>query len=244
MDINGMKINKPDYLPEHINWHGANSAEQLSEELNQTIGQLLSQALSQDQRASLAVSGGRTPIALFEKLSTFELDWSKIDLSLVDERWVPSISDDSNEHLVRTHLLVNYASKANFIPMKNEAKTAFDGLAECEKSLQNIKQPFDVVVLGMGNDGHTASLFPCSEELTLAMDPDYQHTCIATTPTSAPYQRMSLSRNAISRANNIILHITGEDKLSTFELAMNNKDASQMPIYAFLTQPMSIYWCS
>jgi len=243
MGINGMKINKPDYLPEHINWHGVNSAEQLSEELSQTIGQLFSQGLSQDQRASLAVSGGRTPIALFEKLSTFELDWSKIDLSLVDERWVEVSHVDSNEALVRKHLLQNNASQAVFIPIKNNAKSAKDGQPTCEQALSQAKQPFDVVVLGMGNDGHTASLFPCSEELTLAMDPDYQHTCIATTPTSASYQRMSLSRSAISRANNIILHITGKDKLSTLELAMNNKDASQMPIYAFLTQPMSIYWC-
>jgi 6-phosphogluconolactonase len=243
MDMNGMKIDNPTYLPQHINWHGANSAEQLSEDLSQTIRQLLSQALSQDQRASLAVSGGRTPVALFERLSQSRLEWSKIDLTLVDERWVEVSHVDSNEALVRKHLLQNNASQAAFIPIKNNAKNAKDGQPACEQALSQAKQPFDVVVLGMGNDGHTASLFPCSEELTLAMDPDYQHNCIATTPTSAPYQRMSLSRSAISHANNIILHIIGEDKLSTLELAMNNKDASQMPIYAFLTQPMSIYWC-
>jgi len=241
--MSGMKTYKPACLGTNIDWYSEDYPEKLAIKLAEQVGHLLEAAILKGSCASLAVSGGSTPVRLFQALSKVKLDWSKVVVSLVDERWVEVSHVDSNEALVTKHLLQNNASQAVFIAIKNNAKSAKDGQPACEQALSQVKQPFDVVVLGMGNDGHTASLFPCSEELTLAMDPDYQHTCIATTPTSASYQRMSLSRSAISRANNIILHITGKDKLSTLELAMNNKDASQMPIYAFLTQPMSIYWC-
>jgi len=240
--MNGMKIDKPTYLPQYINWHGASNPESLSTDLSQEIGQLLSQTLLLDRRASMAVSGGRTPIPLFEKLSKLKLDWSKIDLTLADERWVEKTHKDSNELLVRRHLFKNNASHATFTPLMNSAKSAKEGQIECENVLKRVKQPFDVIVLGMGNDGHTASLFPCCAELVTAMNSNSARNCIATMPKSAPYQRISLTYSTISNANNIILHIEGQEKLNTLKLAMKNKDPSKMPIYAFLNQPLSIYW--
>ena len=157
-----MMNNKFYYLPRSVNWHGSNARESLAKNLSQSIGQLLSQSINQDGRASLAVSGGRTPVLVFEALSELNLDWSKVDLVLVDERWVDASHEDSNELLVRQHLIKNKASKVNFMPIKNNAKTVKDGLILCQQSFQKIKQPFDVVVLGMGTDGHTASLFPCA----------------------------------------------------------------------------------
>ena len=185
MDITGMTNNKFYYLPKSVNWHGSNARESLAKNLSQSIGQLLSQSINQDGRASLAVSGGRTPVLVFEALSELNLDWSKVDLALVDERWVDASHEDSNELLVRQHLIKNKASKVNFVPIKNNAETVKDGQILCQQSFQKIKQPFDVVVLGMGTDGHTASLFPCAEELNDAMNPNNSEGYVVTSPKTA-----------------------------------------------------------
>ena len=242
MDINGMMNNKFNYLPRTVNWYGSNTRESLAKDLSQSIGQLLSQSINHDGRASLAVSGGRTPVLVFEALSELDLDWSKVDLALVDERWVDASHEDSNELLVRQHLIKNKASEVNFTPIKNNAKTIKDGQILCQKSFQKIKQPFDVVVLGMGTDGHTASLFPCAEELNDAMDPNNSEGYVVTSPKTAPYERISLTYKAINSAKNIILHLNGSHKLKVLELAMSHKDAEKMPIYAFLEDPINIYW--
>ena len=237
-----MMNNKFNYLPRTVNWYGSNTRESLAKDLSQSIGQLLSQSINQDGRASLAVSGGRTPVLVFEALSELDLDWSKVDLALVDERWVDASHEDSNELLVRQHLIKNKASEVNFTPIKNNAKTIKDGQILCQKSFQKIKQPFDVVVLGMGTDGHTASLFPCAEELNDAMDPNNSEGYVVTSPKTAPYERISLTYKAINSAKNIILHLNGSHKLKVLELAMTHKNAEKMPIYAFLEDPINIYW--
>jgi 6-phosphogluconolactonase len=108
--------------------------------------------------------------------------------------------------------------------------------------LQQVKLPFDVIILGMGDDGHTASLFPCCKELTQAMDPNNKQKCIVTKPKNAPYERISLTFSTIIKAKQLILHLSGSSKLQTFEFAMTLRDAKKMPIYAFMEQPLKIYW--
>ncbi len=238
-----MKTRKTSYLPKDVHWFSVNDSETLVVDLTERIRQLLTQSIDENGRASMAVSGGRTPVDLFEAVSKLKLDWSKVDLTLVDERWVEVKHKDSNESLVKKHLMKNNASKVSFTSLMGSSKSAKDGQAECEKSLQSIKQPFDVIILGMGNDGHTASLFPCCEELNEAMDPSNSQRCIATTPKNAPYERMSLTYAAIKSAKNLILHLNGSDKLTTLELAMSCKDAKKMPIFAFIEKPLEIY-CS
>ena len=237
-----MKINETNYLPSHVDWYGSNSAESLDIDLSHRIGQLLTQSITENGCASIAVSGGRTPISLFEELSKLNLDWTKVELTLVDERWVDAKHEDSNELLVRKHLIKNKATQINFFPIKSSAKSVKEGQILYEKVLQQVKLPFDVIVLGMGDDGHTASLFPCCKELSQAMDPDNQQKCIVTKPKNAPYDRISLTFSTISKAKNLILHLRGSSKLRTFELAMTLKDAKKMPIYAFTEQPLEIYW--
>ena len=237
-----MKINEINYLPSHVDWHGTNSAESLDIDLSHRIGQLLTQSITENGCASIAVSGGRTPISLFEELSKLNLDWSKIELTLVDERWVDAQHEDSNELLVRKHLIKNKATQINFFPIKSSAKSVKEGQILYEKVLQQVKLPFDVIVLGMGDDGHTASLFPCCKELSQAMDPDNHQKCITTKPKNAPYERISLTFSTISKAKNLILHLRGSSKLRTFKLAMTLKDDKKMPIYAFTEQPLEIYW--
>ena len=235
-------MNGANFLPSHIDWYGSNSSESLDIDLSLRIGQLLTQSITENSCASIAVSGGRSPIGLFEELSKINLDWSKVELTLVDERWIDSKNKDSNELLVRKHLIKNEATQIKFFPIKNNAKSAKEGQILYEHVLQQLKLPFDVIVLGMGDDGHTASLFPCSKELSQAMDPSNQQKCIVTKPKNAPYERISLTFSTISKAKNLILHMRGSSKLNTFELAMTLKDAKKMPIYAFTEQPLEIYW--
>ena len=234
--------NRMYFLPDQVDFYSTNSSESLAEDLSHNIVEILKQSIKSDGRASLAVSGGRTPIPLLEALSDLKLDWSSVDLTLVDDRWVEPSHEDSNEKLVRAHLIKNKAKKINFVPLKNNNKTAKDGHKLSEELLQQVKSPFDVVVLGMGSDGHTASLFPCSDELTEGMDLNNPCRLIATSPKTAPYERMSLTAKAIIDSKNVFLHLNGSDKLHTLELAMTNKDAMKMPIYFFLEKGLKIYW--
>ena len=112
-----MKINEANILPSHANWYGSNSAESLDLDLSHRIGQLLIQSIAENGCASIAVSGGRSPIGLFEELSKINLDWSKVELTLVDERRVDTKNEDSNEFLVRKHLIKNKATQIKFFPI-------------------------------------------------------------------------------------------------------------------------------
>jgi len=237
-----MRSSKTHYLPDSVGFYSTNNSESLASDLCQSIGEILTEAIRKRGRASMAVSGGGTPTPLFKEFSLLSIDWAKVDLTLVDDRWVDAKNSDSNELLVRTHLIKNKATKVNFIPLKNDSKTAKEGQKISEEMLKNITLPFDVVVLGMGSDGHTASLFPCSDELPNAMDLNNSNYLISTTPKTAPYQRLSLTAKVIIDAKNVFLHLNGSSKLHTLESAMEYKDSSRMPIYTFLENGLNIYW--
>jgi len=237
-----MRSSKTHYLPDSVGFYSANNSESLASDLCQSIGEILTEAIRKRGRASMAVSGGSTPILLFKEFSLLSIDWTKIDLTLVDDRWVDAKNSDSNELLVRTHLIKNKAAQVNFIPLKNDAKTAKEGQINSEEMLRKITLPFDVVVLGMGSDGHTASLFPCSDELPEAMNLNNSNYLISTSPKTASYQRLSLTARVIFDSKNIFLHLNGSSKLHTLESAMEYKDSNKMPIYKFLENGLSIYW--
>ena len=102
--------------------------------------------------------------------------------------------------------------------------------------------PFDLIILGMGADGHTASLFPCSDELSIGMDSNTNKHLVSTTPKTAPYERISLTAKSIFDAKKIFLHLNGSAKLHTLEEAMSIRDSSKMPIYAFIEHGLDIFW--
>ena len=160
-------------------------------ELAERIGQSLLKSILAHGRASLVVSGGSTPKALFKKLSTVDIPWQGVVITLVDERWVDQPDPDSNEQLVRQYLLQDRAAVATFVGLKNACSTAAEGETLCEQELRKIPRPFTVLILGMGNDGHTASLFPGSAQLTAATDMNSGKTCMAITPADAPHERMT-----------------------------------------------------
>lgn len=220
-----------------------NNTAALEQSLAQTICQKLNEAITHKGHASIAVSGGSTPKALFNVLSTRELQWDKITVTLADERWVDPASDDSNERLVRDNLLQNAAAAATFLPFKNTAPTAVEGQSELAQQLNNVG-PVDLLLLGMGGDGHTASLFPCSAELEQVMDPTNPFPCQSVTPTTAPYERMSMTLNWLLRSENIFLHICGEEKHSVLSHGLLNTD-NPPPIARLIQQaksPVNVYY--
>jgi 6-phosphogluconolactonase len=209
------------------------------------IGERLSAGIEADNKGSLAVSGGSTPVDLFEYLSGLDLAWDKIFITLVDERWVEPADNDSNEHLVRTHLLKDKAAAAAFVGMKNSAATAGAGERECEQTQHTVPRPFDVLILGMGGDGHTASLFPGAAKLAAATDMHSGRICMGIAPVTAPHERMTLTLPAILDAREIIVHITGQAKKEVLDKALADGPAEEMPIRFILRQqtvPVTVYW--
>lgn len=209
------------------------------------LARALAQGVEARGHASLVVSGGRTPLGLFEALTQQDIAWSRVTITLADERWVGPEDDASNEKLVREHLLKGYAAQANFIGLKNAKATPFDGAADTERALQAIERPFDVVILGMGDDGHTASLFPGAENLFPALAMDSGQVCMGMTPLTAPLDRITLTLPALLNSRHIYLHLTGNGKRDVYQRAMQGQDVNEMPVRAVLHQtqvPVDVYW--
>lgn len=222
------------------------SSEQLVAALAERIAGLLGEGIRERHQATLAVSGGSTPIPLFARLAEMVLEWEKVTIFLVDERWVDTISRDSNENLVRCHLLQNKAAAASFIGMKNEmVSAAGTGEAACEARMHADPRPYDCLILGMGNDGHTASLFPGAANLDAAVDLHSGRICMAIRPPAAPHERITLTLPAILNSRQLILHLQGEEKKKTLARAQEPGDADDMPIRFILRQettPLAVYW--
>jgi 6-phosphogluconolactonase len=227
-------------LPEHVSVKAFDSRLALTSALTESISQQLSSAVANNGTAALAVSGGSTPVPLFQALSKQDLPWEKVITTLVDDRWVSPEHKDSNEALVRTHLLQNHAAQAPFIGLWQANLPASAAAASVNTRLSVIDGPLTTVILGMGSDGHTASLFPCSTQLTLAFNSD--RDCEAVKPTTAPHSRMTLTPKRLFNSEQRILHICGEDKLDTLAKALELDDPSLMPIGLFLRQPITLYW--
>jgi 6-phosphogluconolactonase len=225
--------------------HRFANAAALNEALALEITGALQDGLAAGRGASLAVPGGRTPVALFEKLSNAELDWDDVWVTLTDERWVDATSPSSNEKLVRDHLLRGAAAEANFVGLKNGASEAHSGAHATWSSVAEIPRPFDFMLLGMGDDGHVASLFPDSPGLAVALDPSQPPGCVAMTAPVAPRTRLSLNLRALLDSRRIAVMIIGDDKWATYERARVRGPAVDMPVRALLQQqnvPVSVYW--
>ena len=194
----------------------------------------LAEALEKRGEALLAVSGGRTPRMVFERLSRAQLDWGNVTVTLSDERWVAPDHPDSNEKLVRDFLLKGPAAAARFVPLYGGEETPEAGQAGCEARLEKLKLPFDAVYLGMGGDGHFASLFPGDPAVMVT-----EGRCVAAPATEMRVGRMSLTAPAILEARQIYLLFSGEDKHRKYAEAQRPGDAREVPLRLVMQQSHS-----
>src|SRR5690606_13742351 len=149
-------------------------------------------------------SGGRSPVPLFKALSQVPLDWSQVTITLVDDRYVPATHADSNERLVREHLLQNHAAAAGFLSLAHPPEGMQANLLRANRQ----KHPITLSILGMGDDGHTASLFPGAPQLARALDVQRDERYVHLSPPKAPHERISMSLNALLHTGALLLYIS------------------------------------
>jgi 6-phosphogluconolactonase len=229
-------------LPPGVIAHSHANAQALAEAQAVAVAEALRIAIENRGQATLVVSGGRSPIAFFEALAQQPLHWQRVLISLADERWVPTNHASSNEALVRRHLLRGPAAEARFLSLYRVA-TSLQQAAELADAALAELPPIDVLVLGMGDDGHTASLFPASPNLDLALQADCPRRVLPLQAPSAPAQRLSLTLPLLAAARLPLLAIQGPAKLATLRAALASSDVASMPIRALLHSPLEIYWC-
>ena len=221
------------------------SADALATRVAGDIAAQLGRAIAARGQAALLVSGGRSPAVLFEQLRAQGLDWSRVSIALVDERWVEPTGLGSNERFVREALLRDGASAARFFGLKNPAPSPDLGAAAAWKALAPIPRPFDLTVLGMGDDGHMASLFPGSPNLKSALDLQAPEGCIGMWSPSAPQARLSLNLRALLDTRRILIFIQGEAKWRAYAAACSPGPVEEMPVRAVLRQqrvPVEVVW--
>ncbi len=211
-------------------------AEILAEALN---GRLCEGA----ERAKLMVTGGSTPVAAYETLKDWPLDWSRVDVTLTDDRFVPPTDEKSNEKLVRDHLLQGAAAVAGFTPLWSAAGSPNEAASAAEPAIRALGR-FDAVLLGVGPDGHICSLFPGKPELAEALDPNAQRLVIGVPEAGQPpfVPRISLTLPALLNANLVVILVSGADKKQPVEAALGGAD---LPVRAVLKQdrtPVRILW--
>ena len=205
--------------------------EDLAENLAKDVAAALRTAIEAKRTAVLAVSGGTTPVPFFESLAKAELPWKAVTVTLVDERQVPETSERSNARLVRKHMLQHQAAAAQFIPLFENPEAAKI-------------PPIDVAILGMGNDGHTASFFPGGDTLAAALDPNTKSRLIEIAAPAAGEPRITFTLAVLLAAETRILHIEGVEKHRVLEQALQNGPVEAMPIRAILraAKPITLYW--
>jgi len=217
----------------------------LSRELAAQIAAGLAAAIGARGLASLVVSGGRTPQRLFEMLRARPLDWSRVCIALADERWVDPADGASNEKLVRDVLLKDLAASARFLGLKNGAPTPDLGAVSAWETFARVPRPFDAVLLGMGDDGHTASLFPGSPNLPSALNPAAAAGCVGMWSPEPPQARLSLNLTALLDSRRIVVLISGDAKWRTLGEAQAPGPVQDMPVRAVLRQsrtPVDVLW--
>jgi 6-phosphogluconolactonase len=204
------------------------------------LASALRQALAHDERVSFAVPGGTTPGPIFDALSAVDLDWARVTVMLTDERWLPESHARSNAGLIRERLLQGHASTANFIPFYTDGQTA---PAAAPVLLQKLSEhlPLSVLLLGMGADMHTASLFPGAQGLAEAMASDAPMLCAIDSDTQ-PETRITVSAPHLDQALDKHLVIFGDDKRAALDAAMSRRP-EEAPIRAVI-QGGYVHWAA
>lgn len=196
-------------------------------------------SLSHRERATLAVPGGTTPGPVFDTLRGLDLEWERIDVMLTDERWVDESSPRSNTRLLRDRLLVDRASAATLVPLYGGTETPEGSLEALTAGIEACL-PLSVVLLGMGADMHTASLFPGADRLSEALA-SRAPALMAMRAPGAPEPRVTLTARVLNDAMSKHLVLTGADKREAFEKATRTRDHESAPVAAVLAD-MMVHW--
>ena len=215
----------------------------LTAALAQHVARHLKRDLAHQEQVTLVVSGGKSPVPLFQALSVQPLNWSRVAVTLADERWVPPDHSDSNEALVREHLLRGRAATAQLVPLWTGDATPEAAVPAVSAALAALPSPFTEVLLGMGEDGHIASLFPGSAELADGLST--MGPALAVHPHHAPHPRLSLSLHALLNSRDLVLMISGPEKRTVLERALEDGPIEELPVRAILRQtavPVSVFW--
>lgn len=228
-------------------WHGHPDTDAWRWASAVAIAAELRRDLQHRPRARLLLSGGATPGPVYRALSKAPLEWDRIDVALVDERWLMPDDPDSNAHLVRSELLTHHAAKARFESMTQSRRSIEQAVAAANGHGQ---QPGSVVVLGMGDDGHTASLFPRMPGLQVALASTQPYVAVDATGCSGAgrwSRRISLTPAGMRMAKARVLLIRGANKRALLEQALASGDVARWPVLAALDDnheaPLQVYWC-
>ncbi len=213
-----------------------NNKAQLESALAKEISQTLEQEIKKNGKATLLVSGGSTPKKLYEILSNIGIDWTNVSIGLVDERFVATDNDESNELLIKKTLLKNKAAKAKFIGLVFNTKDYDENLNLAISENKPFYKSITCSILGMGLDGHTASLFPNSQEVYTDDIKYGEKMIINTKATSEPSKRISYTKSKLLSSKHLFLYFNGKEKLDVFNSAKQNQNASTKPISAFIHQ--------
>jgi 6-phosphogluconolactonase len=223
------------------------TAEDMFRTLADEIVARLKQSVAERGAASLVCSGGTTPGTLYDILAQRDAPWGKVAITLSDERWVAPTEDGSNEKLVRERLLVGKAALARFVPMKTNDASPDSAEAIVGAAIASMPRPCDVTLLGMGDDGHTASLYPHSKGLDTSLDVNDPALVrgVHTDHAVKTGERMTLTLRALLDSKWIVILLKGDDKLKTYEAAASGSDVQEMPVRVLLNQskvPVQTFW--
>ena len=208
-----------------------------------TIAESLRASLDRKARASVVVSGGSTPKQCFENLSAERLDWNGICIVPSDERWVSPDDENSNEHLIRSHLMQGPARAAQLLPLYRAGLEPGQAADVIGADLHGAERPFSCALLGMGEDGHFASLFPDFDGLVEALDTRSEQQCVMVRTDGSPFLRISLTLSALLDSCALVLLFFGHAKRRVFQQALAGD--SRYPVEALLAQdtvPVTAIW--
>jgi len=228
-----------------IRRHEYRTREQLAEALAAGVAAVLGGGIAERGSALLAVSGGTTPALFFSRLAEADIDWSAVTVTLVDERIAPLDGPRSNFGLLRRTLLTGRAAAARAMPLFDGGPEFPEAAAFAADRIVGGMGTFDVVVLGMGNDGHTASFFPGGDRLAEALDPDCPRHVVAMRAPDAGEPRLTLTLRRILGARFLALHIEGEEKRLTLDKALGGGPETDMPVRAVLRRAgdeLNLFW--
>lgn len=221
--------------------HAFAGGEELARKLANDVTAALERRLAAHGVASLVVSGGRTPAAFLRELGSRKLDWSSVSVTLADERRVAANAPASNLRFVRESFAGAPASVATLVAVD---ATAADAASRWSEALGTMPRPFAAVILGMGDDGHFASLFPRMPGLATALDPSGTTSVVAGVAPVEPRARLSLTLPTLLDTDLLVLHVTGDSKLAVLQRVARGGSALEMPVRALLEQrrvPLEIY---